>query len=76
MDGRAVADRGLCGERRDAPERDAEQLDQWRALIHLMVTPSSGQWRKGFRRTRWASRFALQKKSEVEGAAGAGRGPR
>ena len=30
-----------------APGTEAEHLEQWRALIHLLVTPSSWTWRKG-----------------------------
>ncbi|MCU1322960.1 MAG: UvrD/REP helicase [Acidobacteriaceae bacterium] len=33
---------------RSVPGTDVEHLEHWRALIHLLVTPSSWTWRKGF----------------------------
>ena len=35
-----------CVGRSSAPEAIAAHLDQWRALAHLLVTPSQGTWRK------------------------------
>ena len=38
----------ICSELRSEPEEAAEHLSYWRALIHLLVTPSTSTWRKGF----------------------------
>ena len=44
---RGVADCGVCWEG-CAGDDGVEALEHWRALIHLMVAPSSGRWRKEF----------------------------
>lgn len=38
----------ICRTLRSAPEATAEDLAHWRALIHLLVTPSAKAWRKRF----------------------------
>ena len=38
----------ICANRHEPPANRAEHLAHWRALIHLLVTPSSGTWRKAF----------------------------
>jgi ATP-dependent helicase/nuclease subunit A len=38
----------ICAKKLGLPSTNAEDLEHWRALIHLMVTPSSGTWRKSF----------------------------
>ena len=40
----------VCRELRSAPRAAVEHLAHWRALAHLLVTPSGGAWRSGFRR--------------------------
>jgi ATP-dependent helicase/nuclease subunit A len=37
-----------CAGRHEPPGEMAEHLEHWRALVHLVVTPSSGTWRKSF----------------------------
>jgi ATP-dependent helicase/nuclease subunit A len=46
--GRDRSPLSVCASRVGIPATDAAALEQWQALIHLMVTPSSGQWRRGF----------------------------
>ena len=38
----------LCANRYELPEARAQHLAHWRALVHLLVTPSSDGWRKSF----------------------------
>ncbi len=38
----------VCAGRRDAPGATSDDLDHWRALAHLLITPSSQTWRKVF----------------------------
>jgi ATP-dependent helicase/nuclease subunit A len=38
----------ICAERIGLPSASAEDIAHWRALLHLLITPSSGTWRKGF----------------------------
>jgi ATP-dependent helicase/nuclease subunit A len=38
----------VCASKVGLPSTDAVDLEHWRALIHLLVTPSSGTWRKSF----------------------------
>jgi ATP-dependent helicase/nuclease subunit A len=38
----------ICSTKLGMPSANAADLEHWRALIHLMVTPSSGTWRKSF----------------------------
>lgn len=38
----------VCRDLRTPPAAAAEHLEHWRALIHLIVSPSQGSWRKGF----------------------------
>jgi ATP-dependent helicase/nuclease subunit A len=38
----------VCSRRAGVPGTSAADLQHWRALIHLMVAPSSGTWRKSF----------------------------
>ena len=40
----------VCRDRRIPPGAAADHLEHWRALIHLIVSPSQGSWRKGFNR--------------------------
>ena len=37
-----------CAGRHEPPGEMAEHLGHWRALVHLVVTPSSGTWRRSF----------------------------
>jgi ATP-dependent helicase/nuclease subunit A len=37
----------LCAGRHAPPEAFAEHLERWRALAHLLITPSSKDWRAG-----------------------------
>ena len=38
----------VCARRAGVPGTGATDLEHWRALIHLMVSPSSGTWRRSF----------------------------
>ena len=38
----------VCTGKVGLPSNDAVDLEHWRALIHLLVTPSNGTWRKSF----------------------------
>ena len=38
----------LCREFGQPPAASADTLDHWRALIHLLLKPSDGEWRKSF----------------------------
>ncbi|HEY6412749.1 MAG TPA: UvrD-helicase domain-containing protein [Edaphobacter sp.] len=38
----------ICERRAGVPGTSATDLEHWRALIHLMVAPSSGTWRRSF----------------------------
>jgi ATP-dependent helicase/nuclease subunit A len=38
----------LCADLRTAPAAVSQHLDHWRALIHLLITPSNNTWRKSF----------------------------
>ncbi len=38
----------MCRMLRSAPEETAEHLEHWRALIHLLIAPSTESWRKRF----------------------------
>jgi ATP-dependent helicase/nuclease subunit A len=38
----------ICSGQNEPPDAIAAHLDHWLALIHLLVTPSGGTWRKGF----------------------------
>jgi ATP-dependent helicase/nuclease subunit A len=37
-----------CAGRHEPPGERSEHLEHWRALAHLVVTPSTGSWRKSF----------------------------
>ena len=44
-----VSPLAICRSTGDAlRRRTAEYVEHWRALIHLLVTPSKRDWRKGF----------------------------
>lgn len=45
---RDVSPIAACAGKLGIPSTDADALEHWRALIHLMVAPSNGTWRKGF----------------------------
>ncbi len=38
----------VCAGKVGLPGTDAANLEHWRALLHLLVTPSGGTWRKSF----------------------------
>jgi ATP-dependent exoDNAse (exonuclease V) beta subunit len=38
----------VCARRAGVPGTSVADLEHWRALIHLMMTPSSGTWRRSF----------------------------
>ncbi len=38
----------FCAGRNEPPGDRAEHLEHWRALVHLVMTPSAKGWRKGF----------------------------
>ena len=38
----------MCAGRMQSPEALANHLAHWRALVHLLLTPSSKTWRRGF----------------------------
>ncbi len=44
--GREVLPIAVCASMVGLPGDDAESLEHWKALIHLLVTPSSSSWRK------------------------------
>jgi ATP-dependent helicase/nuclease subunit A len=46
--GREHSPIAICSRNLGIPSTNAADLEHWRALIHLMVTPSSGTWRKSF----------------------------
>ena len=49
------------------PATNAGALDQWRALVHLMVTPSSGQWRRGFAKNTMGFEMSSAEKARLRG---------
>lgn len=40
----------ICCNKTNVPSTEATDLPHWRALLHLLVAPSSGTWRKNFAR--------------------------
>jgi ATP-dependent helicase/nuclease subunit A len=46
--GREHSPIAICANKLELPSNNAADLEHWRALIHLLVTPSSGTWRKSF----------------------------
>jgi ATP-dependent exoDNAse (exonuclease V) beta subunit len=55
----------VCAGRVGIPGTDAAALEQWRALIHLMVTPSSGQWRRGFAKSTMGFEMTAAEKASL-----------
>ena len=49
--GRETSPIAICASKVGVPSTDPADLEHWRALIHLLVTPSNGTWRKSFART-------------------------
>jgi ATP-dependent helicase/nuclease subunit A len=45
---KVVSPIAVCAKRAGVPGTSAADLQHWRALIHLMVAPSSGTWRRSF----------------------------
>ena len=54
-----------CIEKIGIPSIGVADLEHWRALIHLMVTPSSGTWRKSFAKNTLGFEMTPQQKSEL-----------
>ncbi len=44
----ALSPIAICAGRHTSPEDKAEDLAHWRALVHLLIAPSSKSWRKVF----------------------------
>ena len=42
----------ICQNRHDVPESQAAHLAHWRALMHLLVSPSQARWRRGFNKNQ------------------------
>ena len=55
----------VCAGRVGIPGTDAAALEQWRALIHLMVTPSSGLWRRGFAKNTMGFEMTAAEKASL-----------
>jgi ATP-dependent exoDNAse (exonuclease V) beta subunit len=49
-----------CAGRHEPPGELAHHLEHWRALVHLVVTPSNGTWRKSFSKN--IMKFETEKK--------------
>jgi ATP-dependent helicase/nuclease subunit A len=56
----------ICAELRNAPDAASTALDHWRALIHLLVTPSGSTWRKGFNANHLGFEHQPQHKSRLK----------
>lgn len=55
----------LCANRNVAPEAQADHLDHWTALIHLLLT-GSGEWRKGFAVNHLGFKLPAPDKQQLE----------
>lgn len=56
----------ICRELRTAPTAAAEHLDHWRALCHLLISPSSQSWRKSFNRNHVHFELTAQDRSRLK----------
>ena len=54
----------ICGEVRSEPEAAAKHLSHWRALIHLVIAPSTSKWRKSFNENHMG--VAIDKNDKLE----------
>jgi ATP-dependent exoDNAse (exonuclease V) beta subunit len=56
----------ICAGKMGLPCADAEDLEHWRALVHLMVTPSKGTWRRSFAKTTMGFETTPQQKKVLK----------
>jgi ATP-dependent helicase/nuclease subunit A len=55
-----------CAGRVGVPSTDAAELEHWRALIHLLVTPSARTWRKSFAKNTLGFETTPQQKRSLK----------
>jgi ATP-dependent helicase/nuclease subunit A len=63
--GRETSPIAICANKVGVPTTDPADLEHWRALIHLMVTPSSGTWRKSFAKNTLGFETTPQQKTSI-----------
>jgi ATP-dependent helicase/nuclease subunit A len=56
----------VCSGKVGIPSTDPADLEHWRALIHLLVTPSSGMWRKSFAKNTLGFEMTPQQKKSMK----------
>ena len=56
----------ICASGTGVPSTNAADLQHWRALIHLLVTPSSGTWRKNFAKNTLGFETTPQQKKAMK----------
>jgi ATP-dependent helicase/nuclease subunit A len=62
---REVSPIAICAGR-GVPGTEAEHLEHWRALIHLLVTPSSSSWRRGFAKNTLHFETTREERAQLE----------
>ena len=62
---REVSPIAICANH-SVPGTDAEHLEHWRALIHLLVTPSSSAWRRGFAKNTLHFETTREERAQLE----------
>ncbi len=56
----------VCSGKIGIPSTDPADLEHWRALIHLLVTPSGGTWRKSFAKNTLGFETTPQQKKSMK----------
>jgi ATP-dependent helicase/nuclease subunit A len=60
--GRDESPMAVCAGKVGLPTAEASDLTHWKALIHLLVTPSTGSWRRGFAKNSMGFETTTQQK--------------
>ena len=63
---REVSPIAICSGKVGVPSTDPADLEHWRALIHLLVTPSNGTWRKSFAKNTLGFETTPQQKKSMK----------
>jgi ATP-dependent helicase/nuclease subunit A len=56
----------ICSNKVGLPSNDAADLEYWRALIHMLVAPSKGTWRKNFAKNTMGFEMTKHQKDAVK----------
>lgn len=64
--GREESPVAICSGKVGLPTNDPQDLDHWRALIHLIVTPSNGKWRKSLAKNTLGFEMTKPQKSTLK----------